>query len=152
MKRMHRALGRASNQPYGIRQDMLNLLLANVDDYIRGLRDAALLQLVYNTLCHRSELATLQIDDVVTAPYGEGMRYTIFIRKSKVDLEARRRYMPLRYQTMLSIEQWINAAILSEGPILRSIGRGENIGCTLGSGENNRISNDWLGRLVLVMT
>ena len=58
MKRIHRTLGRISNQAYGIWQDVLRLLLADVGDSIRGLRDAALLQLSYNTLCRRSELVT----------------------------------------------------------------------------------------------
>lgn len=40
---------------------------------------------------------------------------------------------------MLAIEQWIKAAKLSEGPILRGIDRSENIGDTLGSGQINRI-------------
>jgi site-specific recombinase XerD len=139
MKRMHRTLGRSANQAYGIRHDLLNLLLANVEDSIRGLRDGALLQLAYDTLCRRSELVTLRMDDVVAAPYGDGMRYSILLRKNKVDQEARGRYLPLRAHTMLAIEQWTNAAKLSEGPILRSIDRGENIGSTLGSGQINRI-------------
>lgn len=139
MKRMHRTLGRSANQAYGIRQDMLNLLLAHVDDSLRGLRDAALLQLAYDTLCRRSELVTLQIDDVVTAPHGEEMRYSILLRKSKVDQEARGRWIPLRSQTMLAIKQWTHAAKVSEGLILRSVDRGENIGDTLGSGQINRI-------------
>jgi site-specific recombinase XerD len=139
MKRMHRTLGRSANQAYGIRHDLLNLLLANVGDSIRGLRDGALLQLAYDTLCRRSELVTLRMDDVVVAHHGEGMRYSILLRKSKVDQQGRGRYLPLRAQTMLVIEQWTHAAKLSEGPILRSIDRGENIGSTLGSGQINRI-------------
>jgi integrase len=139
MKRMHRTLGRSANQDYGLRQEMLNVLLANVGDSIRGLRDAALLQLAYDTLCRRSELVSLRIDDVVAAPHADGMRYSILLRKSKVDQEARGRYLPLRAQTMFAIEQWINAAKLSEGPILRSIDRGEKIGSILGSGQINRI-------------
>jgi integrase len=67
------------------------------------------------------------------------MRYTILLRKSKVDQEARGRWLPLRDKTMLAIEQLTNAAKLSEGPILRSIDRGENVGSTLGSGQINRI-------------
>ena len=122
MKRMHRTLGRSANQAYGIRQDMLNLLLVNVGDSIRGLRDAALLQLAYDTLCRRSELVTLQINDVVTAPHGEEMRYSILLRKSKVDQEACGRYMPLRSQTILAIEQWTNAAKCGETRF--SVGQG----------------------------
>ena len=139
MKRMPRTLGRSANQAYGIRHDLLNLLLANVGGSIRGLRDAALLQLAYDTLCRRSELVTLQMDDVVVAHHGDGMRYSILLRKSKVDQEARGRYLPLRAQTMLAIEQWTHTAKLSEGPILRIIDRGENIGSTLSSGQINRI-------------
>ena len=97
------------------------------------------MQLAYDTLCRRSELVTLRMDDVVAAHHGDGMRHSILLRKSKVDQEARGRYLPLRAQTMLAIEQWTNAAKLSEGPILRSIDRGENIGSTLDSGQINRI-------------
>jgi hypothetical protein len=43
MERMHRTPGKSANQAYGIRQEMLNVFLANVGDSIRGLRDAALL-------------------------------------------------------------------------------------------------------------
>ena len=139
MKRMHRTLGRSASQAYGIRQEMLNVLLANVGDSIRGLRDAALLQLAYDTLCCRSELVTLRIDDLAAIPHDAGMHYSILLRKSKVDQEARGRYLPLRAQTMLAIEQWINAAKLSGGPILRSIDRSEKIGSTLSSGQINRI-------------
>lgn len=134
MKRMHRTLGRSANQAYGIRHDLLNLLLVNVGDSIRGLRDGALLQLAYDTLCRRSELVTLRMDDVVATHHGDGMHYSILLRKSKVDQEARGRYLPLRAQTILAIEQWTNTAKLSEGPILRSIDQGENIGSALGSG------------------
>ena len=43
MKRMHRTLERVSNQGYVNWQDVLCLLLANVSDSIRGLRDVELL-------------------------------------------------------------------------------------------------------------
>jgi site-specific recombinase XerD len=105
MKRMHRTLGRSANQAYGIRQEMLHVLLANVGDSIRGLRDAALLQLAYDTLCRRSELVTLRIDDVVATPHADGMRYSILLRKSKVDQEARERRLPLRAQTIFAMMQ-----------------------------------------------
>ena len=82
MKCMYRILGRSANQAYGIRHDLLNLLLANLEDSIGGLRNAALLQLAYDTLCRRSELVALRNDDVVVAPHGDGMRHSILLRKS----------------------------------------------------------------------
>jgi site-specific recombinase XerD len=110
MKRIHLTIERPAMQVYGFQQDMLNMLLANVGDSIGVLRDKALLQLAYGTLYRRSELVTLQIDEVVAAPHGVKMRYSILLRKSKLDQEARGRYMPLRPQTMLAIEQWIYTA------------------------------------------
>ena len=59
MKRMHRTLGRASKQAFGITQSILTQLLEQVDCSVRGLRDAALLQLAHDTLCRRSELVSL---------------------------------------------------------------------------------------------
>ena len=105
-----------------------------------GLWDGALLQLAYDTLYRRSELVTLRMDDVVVAHYGDGIRYSILLRKSKVDQEARGRYLPLWAQPILAIEQWTNVAKLCKGPILRSIDRGENIGSTFDSGHINRIN------------
>lgn len=71
------------------------------------------------------------MDDVVTTPHTAGMHYSILLRKSKVDQEVCGRYLHLRAQTMFAAEQWINTAKPSEGPILRSVDGGENIGRTL---------------------
>ncbi len=57
-------------------------MLANLGGFITGLRDAALLQLAYDMLCRRSEIVTLQLDDVVVAPQGDGRRYSILLHKS----------------------------------------------------------------------
>ena len=83
--------GKVIDGAYVIRQDVLSLLSAYVGDSIRGLLDAALPQLAYNTFCRSSELVTLQIDDVVTAPYADGRRHSILLRKNKVDQEERGR-------------------------------------------------------------
>jgi hypothetical protein len=85
MKRMNRTLGWVCDQAYGVRQDVLRLPLANVGNSVRESGDAALLKLAYDTLCHRSELVTLQIDDVVAAPHADERRYSILLRKSKVN-------------------------------------------------------------------
>lgn len=59
IKRIHRTLGRASKQAFGIAKSILTQLLAQVGCSVRGLRDAALLKLAYDTLCRRSELVSL---------------------------------------------------------------------------------------------
>ena len=64
MKRIYRTLGRASKQAFGITQSILTQLLTQVGCSVWGLRDAALLQLAYDTLCRRSELVSLQLCDL----------------------------------------------------------------------------------------
>jgi len=139
MKRMYRNLGRAAKQAYGIRQETLNLLLAAVGDSIRGLRDAALLQLAYDTLCRRSELITLRIDDLVTTPHGIEMRHSILLRKSKVDPVAQGRWLPLRPGTVAAIRQWMDAAKMNGGLILRGVGRHGAVTESLCNGQIGRI-------------
>jgi site-specific recombinase XerD len=95
MKRMYRNLGRVTKQAYGIRQETLNLLLAAAGDSLQGLRDAALLQLAYDTLCRRSELITLRIDDLITTPHAIEIRHSILLHKSKVGQAAQGRWLPL---------------------------------------------------------
>jgi site-specific recombinase XerD len=118
---------------------MLSLLLANGGDSIKGLRDAALLQLAYDILCRRSQLVNLWVDDVVTAPHADEMGYSILLGMSEVDQEAGGRWIPLGDPTIGVIEVWVNAANFSKRPILRSIDGCENICSTLGSGQINRI-------------
>jgi integrase len=139
MKRMYRNLGRVTKQAYGIRQETLNLLLAAVGDSIRGLRDAALLQLAYDTLCRRSELITLRIDDLVIAQHGIKLRHSILLRKSKVDQVAQGRWLPLRPGTVAAIRQWMDAAKINEGLILRGVNRHGAVTKSLCNGQIGRI-------------
>jgi site-specific recombinase XerD len=122
MKRMPRTLGRSANQAYGIRHDLLSLLLANVGVYIGGLRDAALLQLAYDTLCRRSELATLRMNNVVATPHDDGMHYSIMLPNSVKDPS---------YGVLIGAR--ISAALLVPD-------------------KSTASTNDWPGRLVLVPT
>jgi hypothetical protein len=55
-------------------------MLAAAGDETRGLRNRALLAVVYDSLCRRSELVALQRVDLEMAEHGEG---TIMIRRSK---------------------------------------------------------------------
>lgn len=103
------------------------------------MRDAALLQLAYDTLCRRSELITLRIDDLVTTPHGIEIRHSILLRKSKVDQAAQGRWLPLRPGTVSTIRQWISAAKINEGLILRGVGRHSVVAESLCNGQIGRI-------------
>jgi integrase len=65
------------------------------------------LQLAYDTLCRRSELITLRIDDLITKPHGIEIRHSILLRKSKMDQAVQGRWLPLRPGTVAAISQWM---------------------------------------------
>ena len=84
MRRMHRNLGRASSQAYGINKDLLDKMIAATTNDLRGARDKALLSLAYDTLCRRSEIVSLEIEDIIYS--NDQMK--IRLRKSKTDQDA----------------------------------------------------------------
>ena len=54
LKRMHRKIGRAQQQATPLTKPLLNQLLSNCDNSIRGLRNQVLLRLGYETMRRRS--------------------------------------------------------------------------------------------------
>lgn len=105
MKRMHRKLGRASSQAQAITSDMLEKLLATIDHSDRGIRDRALLLIAYDTLCRRSELVSLQIQDVKTAVKDDKEHTTILLRRSKTDQESAGRWLHLSERAQAALTQ-----------------------------------------------
>ena len=138
MKRMHRKLGRAANQAQGITSQLLDKLLAAADASARGIRNRALLLIAYDTLCRRSELVSLQIQDIRTVEKDEAERTTILLRRSKTDQEASGRWLHLTERSHTALKAWLSIISDSKGPIFRSI---KNIESTkaLGASQVNRI-------------
>ena len=64
MRRMYRTLGRYAKQAYGINKPLLNKMVAATDDSLRGIRDRAILLVAYDSLCRRSELVSLEFEDI----------------------------------------------------------------------------------------
>lgn len=69
LRRMHRTLGRCSQQAFGITAPILEKMLWATTDNIRGMRDRALLLLAYDSMCRRSELVSLKIEDIKVDGY-----------------------------------------------------------------------------------
>jgi len=65
MRRMYRALGRYARQAYGINKDLLHKMVEATDNSLRGIRDKAIILVAYDSLCRRSELVSLGIEDVL---------------------------------------------------------------------------------------
>ena len=64
MRRMYRTLGRYTKQAYGINKDLLNKMVLATDNSLRGARDRAILLIAYDSLCRRSELVSLEFEDI----------------------------------------------------------------------------------------
>lgn len=80
MRRMHRKLGRSSKQVAVITKDILQIMLLAKGNYLREVRDRALLQIAYDTLCRRSELDDLMAQDITKNNSTNQQRFCLSIR------------------------------------------------------------------------
>jgi integrase len=114
-----RTYGRPQRQAPPLTADLVQRLLAACPATSPlGRRDRVLLQLGYDTLCRRSELAALRLDDLERLADG-GAR--IRVRRSKSDPDGRGTFAFLSPATVAEIDAWAGSAGLRDGPILRPI-------------------------------
>ena len=135
MRKMHRKLGRACDQAYGITATTLDKLLVSAGVGFRGLRDRALLMLAYDTMRRRSELVSLRIADIEPKPIGAVIR----LRRSKTDQEAAGTWLHISAATYRAITAWLEAAELKEGFLLRGVMGNDTLTEQLGGGQIGRI-------------
>ena len=64
IKRMHRKIWRAQQQAIPLNKPLLNQLLSNCDNSIRGLRNQVLLRLGSETMRRRPELCAFKFEDI----------------------------------------------------------------------------------------
>ena len=119
LKRMHRKIGRAQEQATPLTKPLLNQLLSNCDDSIRGLRNQVLLRLGYETMRRRSELCAFKFEDICQAPNGKP---AIRLNFSKTDQFGTGKILPISQELFDLLEKW-RRMISDEGYILRSISR-----------------------------
>jgi site-specific recombinase XerD len=139
MRRMHRKLGRSSKQAKAVTLEILEKLLDATEINMRGIRDRALLLVAYDTLCRRSELAALQIDDLNFIKVNGDTIITILIRRSKTDQESLGRILQLSRRASIALNDWIQQLRSSNGQLFRGINRGNSITPSLGASQINRI-------------
>jgi site-specific recombinase XerD len=141
MRRMHRKLGRSSKQVIGINKDMLNEMLKSTDDSLHGVRDRALLLIAYDTLCRRSEIVNLLVDDIKFNSSGneKDKLISIKLRKSKTDQDSQGKWLHLSMPATRAVEHWLEKSKIRSGPIFRGITRANQISENLGAGQIARI-------------
>lgn len=132
MRRVFQSRGRRQKQALGLDRELLARLLGACDfGTLLGLRDRALLQIAYDTLCRRSELVALDMADL--APTVDGGMIVI-VRRSKADQIGDGRSAFLTAKAVASLRAWCDTAGIDEGPVLRGLdnGRAKPVGLSEG--------------------
>ena len=135
MRRMHRHLGRGSSQAYGINKDLLDKMIASTDSSLRGFRDKALLSLAYDTLCRRSEIVSLDIEDIIYT----NNHIKICLRKSKTDPNGLGKILNLSEKTQEYLLQWLEKSKLNAGRLFRGVKNNNQITASLNKAQINKI-------------
>jgi integrase len=124
LRRMARKNGRINKQAYGLNKKLFDDLMQATGDDIFGIRDRALLQLGYASLCRRHELVQLLAEDIKSNEDGSVLLHQ---RSGKTDTEKRGRWIYLPLEVWNYVRTWLEAANIKEGPILRGINRGGRV-------------------------
>ena len=127
IKRMHRKIGRAQQQATPLTKPLLNQLLSNCDNSIRGLKNQVLLRIGYETMRRRSELCAFKFDDICKGTNGKP---AIRLNFSKTDQFGTGKILPIRQELFDLLEKW-RSMIGDEGYILRSVNRHGHFGNNL---------------------
>ena len=137
LRRMHRTIGRASKQAFGITASNLEKMISATGRDSRGLRDKALLLLAYDSLCRRSELVSLRLNDIEYN--NSGLPFRIKLRRSKTDQEAIGKVIRLSPKAQEAVQAWIEITRIEDGFLFRGIKNNGDISQGINPGQINRI-------------
>jgi len=137
LRRMFRKLGRHQKQAAAINKNNLEKLISVTNINLRGYRDRALLMTAYESLCRRSELASLRVEDIQQSKTDKGVQ--IRLRKSKTDQSGDGHWINLSEKTYLAIREWLEASRISSGYLFRGITKYDTPTLKLEGAQINRI-------------
>ena len=118
MRRALRGKSRRPAQALGLTADLRDRLIATCPDDLAGLRDKALIAVGYDTLCRRSELVALRVEDL--SPLHDGSMLAL-IRRAKNDPFGDGRDGYVSPATVKMLERWLDAAQINSGYLFRRI-------------------------------
>lgn len=120
VRRMARKNGTRQDQVKGLNWPQIHLALQVLDDSPRGLLDKALVCVSYDTLCRRSEIIAIRVEDLSFHEDGSG---SVHILKSKTDPLGAGTVKYLSHTTVEHLHNWLACAEISEGPVFRGLNR-----------------------------
>lgn len=127
MRGIRRTHGTAPRRTAPATAERIIAMAPQPDGNLATLRDRALLLLGFAGAFRRSELVTLNVEDIEEV--AEGLRVTI--RRGKTDQEARGATIAVVRGKIAcpvaALRAWLEAANITEGPIFRRIRRGDHV-------------------------
>jgi integrase len=127
---LRKSMSSRPEQKAPLSADWLREMLDVLPDGLHGARDRALLMIGFAGGFRRSELAALGVDDVQFHPQG----VELLVRKSKTDQAGRGQTKVIAYGKnpltcpVRALEDWLELACITAGPVFRSIDRHDNLG------------------------
>jgi len=118
MRRAFRTKPRRQKQALGLTRALRDKLLASCPDTLAGLRNRALIAVGYDTLCRRSELVSLRVQDLAELENGA---MSVLVRRAKNDPFGDGRYGYLTPQTVKILKAWLESAAIPRGSLFRKV-------------------------------
>ncbi|MAN75934.1 MAG: hypothetical protein CML24_01730 [Rhizobiales bacterium] len=118
VRRAKRSQPGRPRQALGITFERRERLMAQCSEDLSGLRDRVLIAVGFDTLCRRSELVALRVEDFHLNPGGT---MSVLVRRAKNDQEGLGRMAHLSAETTALVQEWIAAAEQMHGPLLRPV-------------------------------
>lgn len=124
MKGIKRAKGTVQDKKAPATAERIASMIAHCPNTLIGIRDKALLLIGFAGAFRRSELVSLEVNDIERTP--EGIKVTI--RKSKTDQEGQGQVIAIpngtNFRVVDVLTTWLNTANITEGALFRSIKKG----------------------------
>lgn len=121
MRRALRSKTRRPRQALGLTKELRDQLVAACGDDLAGLRDRALIMVGYDTMCRRSELAALRVEDLTSLDDGSMLA---LIRRAKNDPFGDVRDGFVSATAGAALKVWLEAGSISEGWLFRRVHAG----------------------------
>ena len=148
---IRRTLGTAPTMKKPLTRERIVKVLGTLEGPVAAARDKALLLLGFAGGLRRAELAAMRVEHIHRHRKG----ITINIPQSKTDQEKKGREVEVLYGVhdrtcpVLALDNWLQVAGITEGHVLRRVGRHGNVGAALGKDSIGRIVQRLVGRAKL---
>jgi integrase len=112
--------------PRPVTRDVLEQLLASCDGTLRGLRDRAILMLGFGTGGRRrSEITNLYREDIDLQDYAAKGLIWVRLLETKTTGKSDAPRLPLKGRAARAVAGWIEAAVITQGPLFRPISQSD---------------------------